>query len=143
MNPTERRRIHEHFKASYGIEVSNKDFDVINGLENENYIPPQTVIEAVCKVYRIDEHQLRIKTNERAYVYAGATASFMLYYFSKLTLQSAGRYLNRANHATVSNRIGMAKKLQRYNDYSVNFRQVQTELNIDSEIIYKYLTDNK
>jgi hypothetical protein len=27
MNPTERRRISEHFKASYGIDVSHKDFD--------------------------------------------------------------------------------------------------------------------
>jgi chromosomal replication initiation ATPase DnaA len=141
MNPTERRRISEHFKASYGIDVSNKDFDVINGLENKNYIPPQTIIDAVCKVYRITEHQLRIKTNERhPYVYAGATASFMLYYFSKLTLQSIARYLNRANHATVANRIAMAKKLQRYNDFSVNFHKVQTVLNIDAEIIYKYLT---
>jgi chromosomal replication initiation ATPase DnaA len=142
MNPTERRRIHEHFKASYGIEVSNKDFDVINGLENENYIPPQTVIDAVCKVYRMTEHQLRIKTNERPYVYAGATASFYLYYFSKLTIQSAGRYLNR-HHATISNRVRLAKKLQRYNDFSVNFHKVERVLNIDQEIIYKYLTDSK
>jgi chromosomal replication initiation ATPase DnaA len=143
MNPTERRRICEHFKASYGIDVSHKDFDVINGMENENYIPPQTIIDAVCKVYKITEQQLRIKTNERPYVYAGATASFMLYYFSKLTLQSIARYLNRSNHATISNRIGIAKKLQRYNDFSVKFRKVQTVLNIDHEIIYIYLTSSK
>jgi len=146
MNQNDRRRITDHFKQVYHIDITAHDFDIIIASKIASkiagYKRPDDVMTACAKAFSIPRSLLSSKRKDREVVYAAAAASFFLYNFSKYTTPAIGRILNRS-HTTTLYRLQMVKDLMKYSDFSECFQRAAWYMDIPQQELNKYLTDSK
>jgi len=142
MNQNDRRRITDHFKQVYHINITAHDFDIIMASQVAGYKRPDDIMIACANAFSIPRALLSSKRKDREVVYAAAAASFFLYNFSKYTTPAIGRILNRS-HTTTLYRLQMVKDLMKYSDFSESFQRAAWYMDIPQQELNKYLTDNK
>jgi chromosomal replication initiation ATPase DnaA len=142
MNKDNRRRIAEHFKQVYQIELTNHDFTIIAAGKVVGYKRPADVMTACANAFGLPKDLLMSNRSDREVVYAAAAASFFMYNFSKYTTPAIGRILNRT-HSTIIYRLQMVKDLMKYSDFSECFQRAAWYMDINENELNKYLTDNK
>lgn len=109
------------------LNIINKTAEVIGNIEDDeiNKTSTESIINAVCDKFKIDEESLSLKTRKRHIVEARQIAMHLLFHNTKLTLAEIGWMLGRFNHSTVSHAIRTVKNLKATNrQYSARFREI-------------------
>lgn len=93
----------ELYNEGITLEHINKTAEVLVNLEetDNNESATESIINAVCDKFKMDETTLRMKTRKRPIVEARQIAMHLLYKNTKYTLAQIGWMMGRFDHATV------------------------------------------
>ena len=113
------------------LKTINKTNEVLTNLEEDKIdgSASESIINAVCEKFKIDEELLKLKTRKRHIVDARQITMHLLFHNTNFSLSEIGWKLGKFNHSTVSHAIKMVKVNTATNRlYAARFREIKNSI---------------